>query len=655
MRTGRGRPAAWQPRQSMAHCAVVSLALLTLWMAGCLVTIQLKYLNHQGEGHVRRKKEIYSVEELGCDDCTLPPPVDSGHAVLADRADGAVDAPDTSVERTSSSSAFNWAEGGNDSGRQIAREGRPAARRSKGVAKQATLSREEMMARAAELREANKLPPLRQHEIKNAVGWSPSELSGTGRSVSGNGQHLRRPAILLLAYKRPAMLQATLESLSRLEGLQDFDVYLSQDGSADPKVGQLLKAAVKHGSGVLAPPRSRRAEAWTHVRELQKDRRYDHSYLTLHYGWALGRVFEAWRGHDAVVVVEDDMTFSPDFLLYFQATAALLGEDDSIWCISSWNDNGHQQLASNAHRLSRTSFFPGLGWLMPRKMWEEVGPKWPDDNWDFWLRREDVARGRDCIVPEVSRNFNRGDVGSNMGKDLYSKTLAKYAWSNGVPTRDFGDLSYLLREPYEARLRSLAQTATPHDWREHGLGGTRPGALYLLLYRVEEYAELAKLLPVWPVEPRGHHGGMAEVRFQHATFLLADVRACELLPDALREQPTPGLAPTLGRPMERSCAAVCRELAPPRRCSPRDFPWLGVCGVLAGAPGSGGCLGGCSQRVATEVPDCAGYLAGGVRDTRRVGRQGRGASVRGGDYLEPQAGGNPLPTALSLRALATYA
>lgn len=125
-----------------------------------------------------------------------------------------------------------------------------------------------------------------------------------------------------------------------------------QDGSADPKVGQLLKAAVKHGSGVLAPPRSRRAEAWTHVRELQKgecergdwvrratetlapiqadaegprtaDRRYDHSYLTLHYGWALGRVFEAWRGHDAVVVVEDDMTFSPDFLLYFQATVAL--------------------------------------------------------------------------------------------------------------------------------------------------------------------------------------------------------------------------------------------------------------------------------------------------------------------------------------------
>jgi|UniRef100_A0A7S1T5V5 hypothetical protein len=95
------------------------------------------------------------------------------------------------------------------------------------------------------------------------------------------------------------------------------------------------------------------------------------------------------------------MSFSSDFLLFFQATvrelmiatptspnqpsssyityshgtvlshgglrilqAVLLKEDSSVWCISSWNDNGHKKLASNPKKLFRTSFFPGLGWMM---------------------------------------------------------------------------------------------------------------------------------------------------------------------------------------------------------------------------------------------------------------------------------------------------
>lgn len=34
------------------------------------------------------------------------------------------------------------------------------------------------------------------------------------------------------------------------------------------------------------------------------------------------------------------MLFSPDFLTYFQATASLLDRDPTLWCISTWNDNG---------------------------------------------------------------------------------------------------------------------------------------------------------------------------------------------------------------------------------------------------------------------------------------------------------------------------
>lgn len=48
--------------------------------------------------------------------------------------------------------------------------------------------------------------------------------------------------------------------------------------------------------------------------------------------------------------------------------------DPSIWCISSWNDNGFEHIAQDAARLMRTSYFPGLGWLMKSELWSEVPP-----------------------------------------------------------------------------------------------------------------------------------------------------------------------------------------------------------------------------------------------------------------------------------------
>lgn len=38
-------------------------------------------------------------------------------------------------------------------------------------------------------------------------------------------------------------------------------------------------------------------------------------------------------------------------------------------------------------RLMRSEFFPGLGWLCPRALWEgELRDAWPRSDWDHWLR-----------------------------------------------------------------------------------------------------------------------------------------------------------------------------------------------------------------------------------------------------------------------------
>lgn len=45
---------------------------------------------------------------------------------------------------------------------------------------------------------------------------------------------------------------------------------------------------------------------------------------------------------------------APDFFSYFAATAPLLDEDSSLYCISAWNDHGQAGRASNATALYRT-------------------------------------------------------------------------------------------------------------------------------------------------------------------------------------------------------------------------------------------------------------------------------------------------------------
>lgn len=64
------------------------------------------------------------------------------------------------------------------------------------------------------------------------------------------------------------------------------------------------------------------------------------------------------------IFVENDLVLAPDFLWYFRVTGALLEHDASLWCVSSWNDNGFKALASDEQRLFRTDYFPGLGWMI---------------------------------------------------------------------------------------------------------------------------------------------------------------------------------------------------------------------------------------------------------------------------------------------------
>lgn len=159
--------------------------------------------------------------------------------------------------------------------------------------------------------------------------------------------------------------------------------------------------------------------------------------IARHYKWALTQIFDVLH-YDQVVVVEDDLEVSPDFFEYFKATLPVLQQDDTLMCVTAWNDNGQKGLAYDPRALYRSDFFGGLGWMMLRPMWNELNPVWPDTYWDDWLRNPDRHHGRGCIRPEVSRtqNFGKGGASGELYSDYVSNIIVGKATESYVGVDD---------------------------------------------------------------------------------------------------------------------------------------------------------------------------------------------------------------------------
>ena len=68
--------------------------------------------------------------------------------------------------------------------------------------------------------------------------------------------------------------------------------------------------------------------------------------------------------------------------------------------MSSWNDNGQDVFVKDPERIYRSDFFPGLGWMLTKREWAELGPMWTTGPptipgifggyWDDWMRTNEV-------------------------------------------------------------------------------------------------------------------------------------------------------------------------------------------------------------------------------------------------------------------------
>ncbi|CAH8849089.1 unnamed protein product [Trichobilharzia szidati] len=181
-------------------------------------------------------------------------------------------------------------------------------------------------------------------------------------------------------------------------------------------------------------------------------------HVSHHYKWALDQMFLV-RNFSAVIIVEDDLDLAPDFLSYFAGMFPILARDNTLFCVSAFNDNGRLELidVKRPDLLYRTDFFPGLGWMLLNTFWMEIREGWPDVYWDEYLRKPYVRKGRACIRPEISRSITFGRIGISQGQ--YFDSHLKHIKLNDIKINfQYMDLSYLEESVYRKNLQSLVYT-----------------------------------------------------------------------------------------------------------------------------------------------------------------------------------------------------
>lgn len=226
-------------------------------------------------------------------------------------------------------------------------------------------------------------------------------------------------SLIIFCYNRPQYLQRTLDSLySRFGDMKNafpsgVNLIISQDGSL-PDVSNVIEAF----GAKINREFDFKLSHWNHPQKtdfntVEEQRFSGYFALSSHYEWGLTKVFES-ESVQRVIILEDDLELGVDFFTFFALGSKLLDTDSGLYAISSWNDHG--TYSSDAGELYRSDFFPGLGWMLCRRIWEELKPKWPRAFWDDWMRDPKQRKDRQIIHPEVPRTITFGAVGASAGQ-----------------------------------------------------------------------------------------------------------------------------------------------------------------------------------------------------------------------------------------------
>nr|XP_045582810.1 protein O-linked-mannose beta-1,2-N-acetylglucosaminyltransferase 1-like isoform X2 [Procambarus clarkii] len=254
-----------------------------------------------------------------------------------------------------------------------------------------------------------------------------------------------------------------------------------------------------------------------------------------HYRHALTVAFRRFPNASKVILMEEDLLASPDFFSYFNQTARVLEVDPSVCCVSGWSDLGHLHSAHDPHLLRRVEVVAGLGWMLSRDTAMALLRRWPshneDHDWDIWVRHPGVLGGRECVVPDVSRTFHIGLMGSHAAGLLHTAFFA----NKPIPAQahfplqgvhrltemEYEEDIYQVLEGDPYVLHSRIHPCHP-DYLPRNLTD-RPVVVFIEMSAPGDYYAwqvLARCLGLWDLDTRAHHRGLFRFYFYETEVLV---------------------------------------------------------------------------------------------------------------------------------------
>ena len=143
--------------------------------------------------------------------------------------------------------------------------------------------------------------------------------------------------------------------------------------------------------------------------------------------------------------------------------------------------------------------------MLARRVWEELGPKWPDAYWDDWLREPEQRRNRHVVRPVVCRTFHvKSTRGTSGGQ--YSHFLSDIVLSQSAETVFDGD-DVRSSAAADARLFAQLEAAPRVDLGEVLAGRARGTVRVRTTAPFAAYAALARRLGAMDNEKAGVRRG----------------------------------------------------------------------------------------------------------------------------------------------------
>ena len=96
--------------------------------------------------------------------------------------------------------------------------------------------------------------------------------------------------------------------------------------------------------------------------------------------------------------------------------------------------------------------------MLSRKLFKgELEKKWPrpeqPNDWDMWMRMDGNKKGRECIIPDISRTYHFGAKGLNVGSFMQQIYFKKHSLNKERNVKL--DVNKMYKDSYEKEMLRL--------------------------------------------------------------------------------------------------------------------------------------------------------------------------------------------------------